>query len=135
MTSHRSTRIVKPLLVVNLALGFGLWFSPAMAGGAGLPADFPLPPGLSPCNPIVMDGKNKEGRQIDCEWHNVDQHAVYTFYLAALPKAGYTLLPGAQEVDQPSFHMAAIYFEKGKYKGAMIINGAKDLTVQLYQAP
>ena len=61
----------------------------AATSGPGLPADFPLPPGLSPCKPLDASG------EIICEWHNVDGSAIYKFYLGALPKAGYTLLPGA----------------------------------------
>jgi hypothetical protein len=56
------------------------------------------------------------GGEITCEGHNVDQHATYTFFLAALPKSGYALLPGAQEVDQPTYRLAAIGFTKGKRK-------------------
>ncbi|MGH7632260.1 MAG: hypothetical protein ACRENC_00925, partial [Gemmatimonadaceae bacterium] len=55
--------------------------------GPGLPSDFPLMKGLAACKPLVT------GPEVTCEWHGVNGHAVYTFYHAALPKAGYTLLP------------------------------------------
>ena len=56
----------------------------ATTAGPGLPADFPLAPGLSACKPTVV-----RGEMIFCEWHGVDGHAIYTFYQEALPKAGY----------------------------------------------
>jgi hypothetical protein len=53
---------------------------------------------------------------------------MFTFYKDALPKAGYTLLPGAQEA--PGAHyMAGMGFKKGSAKGAVSIAGG-DLTVQ-----
>ncbi|HWW86885.1 MAG TPA: hypothetical protein VNZ26_24990 [Vicinamibacterales bacterium] len=39
-------------------------------------------------------------------------HAVFTFYIQALPKAGYTILPGAAEIPSQS-EQAAIGFKKG----------------------
>jgi len=96
----------------------------ATSAGPGLPADFPLAPGLSPCNPVVASG------EIICEWHGVDGHAIYTFYHEALPKAGYTLLPGALEgdVSKPSYR-GAMGFKKGSAQGAVSIVGG-DLTIQ-----
>lgn len=89
----------------------------------GLPADFPMAPGLSACKPIV------QGPEVICEWHNVNGHAIYTFYHDALPKAGYTLLPGAQEVLTPHY-LGAIGFKKGNVQGAVSIPGT-DLTIQV----
>ena len=90
--------------------------------GPGLPADFPRAPGLSACKPNVVGG------EIICEWHGVNGHAIYTFYHDALPKAGYTLLPGAQEVTTPHY-IGAIGFRKGSAQGAVSIAGG-DLTIQ-----
>jgi hypothetical protein len=129
MTAHRSVRILKPLLATCISICGAFVCSQATAGGAGLPADFPIPPGLSPCKPLVMGG------EVICEWHNVEQHSTYAFYLAALPKAGYTLLPGAQEINDATQYLAAIGFTKGKTKGALMINSAKDLKVQVIPAP
>jgi hypothetical protein len=91
--------------------------------GPGLPADFPLAPGLSACKPIV------EGPEVICEWHGIDGHAMYTFYHEALPKAGYTLLPGAAEVTKPGY-VGAMGFTKGTSKGAVTVQG-DDLTIQI----
>jgi hypothetical protein len=129
--THQTNRIVSALgalLVTGVSIFSPSAFAQA-AGGAGLPNDFPVPPGLSPCKPLVVS------REVICEWHNVDQHAMYAFFLAALPKAGYTLLPGAQEAKTPTFYMAAIGFKKGNAQGAVSINGAKDLTVQVLLGP
>lgn len=96
----------------------------ATTAGPGLPADFPLAPGLSACKPLVSGG------EIICEWHGVDGHAVYTFYHEALPKAGYALLPGAMEgdVSKPSYR-GAMGFKKGSAQGAVsIVRG--DVTIQ-----
>jgi hypothetical protein len=98
-------------------------------GATTLPSDFPQPPGLSPCKPIIIS------KEVICEWHNVDQHAMYVYYLAALPKAGYTLLPGAQEAKTPTYYLAAIGFQKGNAQGALTINGGKDLLVQIVIGP
>lgn len=99
--------------------------APAAASSAasGLPADFPLAPGLSPCRPIVT------GPETICDWHHVDGHAIYTFYHEALPKAGYTLREGAGEVSTPHY-LGIIGFEKGKLKGAVTIPNT-DLTIQV----
>jgi hypothetical protein len=129
MATHQSRRSVKPRLVTAVTICCAFVFSQATAGGAALPADFPAPPGLSPCKPLVVGG------EVICEWHNVDQHAMYAFYLAALPKAGYTLLPGAQEANEATYYLAAIGFKKGKTTGALTINNARDLTVQVLPAP
>jgi hypothetical protein len=96
----------------------------APSSGSGLPADFPMAPGLSACKAIVSGG------EIICEWHGVDGHAMYTFYHEALPKAGYTLLPGALEGDiaKPSYR-GAMGFKKGSAQGAVSIVGG-DLTIQ-----
>jgi hypothetical protein len=91
--------------------------------GPGLPADFPLAPGLTACKPELT------GPEILCEWHGVDGHAVYAFYHDALPKAGYALLPGAQEVSAPHY-LGAMGFTKGSAKGAVTIAGS-DLTIQI----
>lgn len=91
--------------------------------GPGLPADFPLAPGLSACRPIM------QGPETICEWHGVDGHAIYTFYHEALPKAGYTLLPGAGEVTTPHY-LGAIGFKKGASQGAVSVTGT-DLTIQI----
>jgi hypothetical protein len=104
-------------------------FAQSATGVTGLPGDFPLPPGLSPCKPVIIS------KEVMCEWHNVDQHAMYAFYFAALPKAGYTLLPGAQEANTPTFYLAAIGFTKGSVQGAVTINGGKDLIVQVLVGP
>jgi hypothetical protein len=129
MTSHQSNRIVKSLLLTGVSICCVFVFSQATAGGTGLPADFPVPPGLTPCKPLVVGG------EVICTWHNVDQHAMYAFFLAALPKAGYILLPGAQEANEATYYLAAIGFTKGKTQGALTINSAKDLTVQVLPAP
>ena len=97
--------------------------APAASAGPGLPADFPLAPGLSACKPIVT------GPEVICEWHGVDQHAMYTLYHDALPKAGYTLLPGASEATTP-FYLGAIGFKKGRVQGAVTVHGG-DLTIQV----
>ena len=129
MRSHQSNRMAKPLRVTGVLICCALVFAQATPASAGLPADFPVPPGLSPCKPLVM------GREVICEWHNVERHAIYAFYLAALPKAGYTLLPGAGEVNQAPYYLAEIGFTKGKTKGALRIDSAKDLKVQILSAP
>lgn len=91
--------------------------------GPGRPADFPIAPGLSKCQPIVT------GPEVICEWHGADGHAVYEFYHAALPKAGYILLPGAAETTSPKY-LGALGFSKGDVKGAVTIQGG-DVTVQV----
>ena len=95
----------------------------AATSGPGLPADFPLAPGLGPCTPTVT------GPEVICEWHDVDGHAVYTFYHEALPKAGYTLLPGAGETSTPGY-FGAMGFTKGSSKGAVTVAGGT-LTIQI----
>jgi hypothetical protein len=118
-----------PMLSVAFLMCDGSAFAQGATGVTGLPSDFPIPPGLSPCKPVIVS------KEVICEWHNVDQHATYAFYLAALPKAGYTLLPGAQEAKTPTFYMAAIGFTKGSSQGAVTINGGKDLIVQVLLGP
>lgn len=110
--------IVKTVGTISLALATTLL-------GPGLPADFPLATGLKACKPTVV------GPEVICEWKNVDGHAVYTFYHAALPKAGYTLLPGALEGDiaKPSYR-GAMGFKKGAVQGAVSIVGT-GLTIQV----
>ncbi len=95
----------------------------ATTAGPGLPAEFPLAPGLSACKAVVT------GPEIICDWHGVDGHAIYTFYHDALPKAGYSLLPGAQEATTPSY-LAAIGFTKGDLKGSLVVSGT-NLTIQI----
>ena len=130
---HQISRSVAALAFLILNVASLMCDVPAFAQGAtgvtGLPSDFPLPPGLSPCKPVIIS------KEVICEWHNVDQHATYAFYLAALPKAGYTLLPGAQETNTPTFYLAAMGFKKGSAQGAVTINGGKDLTVQVLLGP
>lgn len=96
-------------------------------GRAGLPADFPIAPGLSACHPIVT------GPEVICDWKGVDGHAVYMFYHDALPKAGYTLLPGAGEQTSPS-EMGAIGFKKGSVSGAITVRGTS-VTIQVLTCP
>lgn len=92
--------------------------------GPGLPADFPLAPGLSACKPLVAS------TEVICTWHGVDAHAIYQFYLTALPKAGYTILPGALKDSPPDYHgPLALGFKKGSAQGAVTIAGG-DLTIQ-----
>jgi hypothetical protein len=91
--------------------------------GPGLPADFPVAPKLSACKPTVI------AQEVICDWHNVDGHAVFTFYMQALPKAGYTILPGAAEIPSQN-EQAVIGFKKGDVKGAISITGA-DVTIQV----
>ncbi|HEY4322043.1 MAG TPA: hypothetical protein VGM77_12815 [Gemmatimonadales bacterium] len=88
-----------------------------------LPADFPLAPGLKACKPNPGTGP-----ETLCEWHNVNGHAIYLFYKTALPKAGYTILKGANEVTTPH-EMAGIGFKKGNIEGAVSVSGT-DLTIQ-----
>ncbi len=92
--------------------------------GPGLPADFPLPPGLSPCKPLVASG------EVICDWHGVpDGLAIYKFYLKALPKAGYTVL-AAKEVPPPDYKgPLALGFKKGSAQGAVTI-ASGDLSIQ-----
>ena len=97
--------------------------------GPGLPADFPLPPGLSPCKPLVASG------EIICEWRGVDENATYKFYLEALPKAGYTLLPGTLKVLPPDYHgYLALGFKKGSAQGAVTLVSGK-LSIQYLPHP
>ena len=130
---HRTGRIVAAfgflLLTSASCMCSDSAYAQSATGVTGLPSDFPLPPGLSPCKPHIVS------KEIICEWHNVDQHAMYAFYIAALPKAGYTLLPGAQEAKTPTFYMAAMGFKKGSTTGAVTINGGKDLMVQVLLSP
>lgn len=96
----------------------------ATISGPGLPADFPLDPHLSACKPMMS------GPEVICDWHKVDGHEVYTFYHEALPKAGYTLLPGALEADvsKPSYR-GVMAFKKGSAQGAVSISGG-ELSIQ-----
>lgn len=95
----------------------------AAIAGPGLPADFPLAPGLSACKPQMSGG------EVVCDWHNVDGHAVYTFYHKALPKAGYTLLGALEgDVSKPSYR-GVLGFKKGSAQGAVSIAGS-NLTIQ-----
>jgi hypothetical protein len=94
--------------------------------GPGLPADFPLDPALSPCKPVIA------GPEVSCDWHGVDGHQVYAFYIEALPKAGYGLIPGSIEgnVGKPSYR-GAIRFKKGSVLGAVNISGGY-VSIQLF---
>lgn len=89
-----------------------------------LPAGFPLAPGLTPCKPSPAGGKSTL-----CEWHNVNAHAVYLFYMTALPKAGYTILKGSYEVTSPH-ETGEIGFTKGTLEGGLsVIN--TDIRIQV----
>jgi hypothetical protein len=101
----------------------GLLIIVTATAGPGLPADFPLAPTLTACKPIVT------GPEVICDWHHVDGPKVYKFYHDSLPKAGYTLLPGAGEVTTPNYR-GAMGFKKGKSQGAVTIVGS-DLTIQV----
>ncbi|MEP6573794.1 MAG: hypothetical protein ABJD11_13910 [Gemmatimonadota bacterium] len=106
----------------GLATAFALAIT-ALSASPGLPADFPLAPGLSACKPRVVGG------EVICDWHGVDGHAVYTFYHEALPKAGYTLLGALEgDVSKPSYR-GVMGFKKGSAQGAVSIAGS-DLTIQ-----
>jgi hypothetical protein len=92
--------------------------------GPGLPADFPIPPGLKPCKPLVASG------EIICDWHGVgDGRPIYNFYLKALPKAGYTLLRVKEELPADYKGPLALGFKKGSAQGAVTIAGG-DLSIQ-----
>ena len=91
--------------------------------GPALPTGFPMAPGLTACKPIGR------GPETICEWHHIDGPKMYKFYHDALPKAGYTLLPGANEVTKPNY-LGAMGFKKGKTHGAVTIQGT-DLTIQV----
>lgn len=102
----------------------GLSAAAITTAGPGLPADFPLTPKLSACKPLVM------GPEVICDWHAVaDPHAVYVFYHAALPKAGYTLIPGGPELTTPR-EFGSIGFKKGNVQGAVSVVGT-DVTIQV----
>jgi hypothetical protein len=94
-----------------------------LTAGPGLPADFPLAPNLPACHPVVISS------EVICDWHNQDGHAVFTFYMQALPKAGYTILPGAQEITSPR-EQGAIGFKKGGVQGAVSVTGT-DVSIQV----
>jgi hypothetical protein len=100
--------------------------SAVTSSGSGLPADFPLDPALSPCKPVIA------GPEVICDWHGVDGHQVYAFYIEALPKAGYGLIPGSIEgnVGKPSYR-GAIRFKKGSVLGAVNISGGY-VSIQLF---
>jgi hypothetical protein len=108
--------------ISTLRIGGVLGIAAAIAG-PGLPADFPIAPGLTACKPIVM------GPQVICEWHHVDGPKVYKFYHDSLPKGDYTLLPGANEMTTPNY-LGAMGFKKGKSQGGVTIVGS-DLTIQV----
>jgi hypothetical protein len=91
--------------------------------GPGLPADFPVDPNLPACKPIVT------GPEVICDYHQVDGHAVFTFYMQALPKAGYKILDGAGEQSTPK-EFGAIGFSKGGVQGAITITGT-DASIQV----
>ncbi|HMI57239.1 MAG TPA: hypothetical protein VK511_04280 [Gemmatimonadaceae bacterium] len=87
--------------------------APTASSGPGLPADFPIDPALSACKPIIS------GPEVNCDWHDIDGHAAYTFFHDALPKAGYTL-DAAKEAPPPHY-MGFLAFRKGNVKGAISI--------------
>ena len=97
----------------------------AAALGPGLPADFPLAPSLPACKPIVS------GPEVICDFEKVDGHAVFTFYMQALPKAGYTILDGSAEQSTPK-ELGAIGFKKGDVQGAITITGSNVSIQVLY---
>ena len=94
-------------------------------GGPGLPADFPVAPSLPACHPIVT------GPEVICDYETVDGHAVFTFYMQALPKAGYKILDGAAETSTPH-EFGAIGFSKGGVQGAITITGTSVSIQVLY---
>jgi hypothetical protein len=98
--------------------------------GLGLPADFPLAPGLSACVPIVIN------HEVICDWHGVDTRAVYDFYHDALPKAGYTLVGGARDMmDFSAPHKPGqLSFKKGKVTGAVLVID-NDLKIEVITPP
>jgi len=104
-----------PSLIASIAL--------VATVGPGLPADFPLAPNLAACKPVVVSA------EVICDWHNADGHAVFTFYMQALPKAGYTILPGAQEITSPN-EQGVIGFKKAGVKGAVTVTGG-DVSIQV----
>jgi hypothetical protein len=80
---------------------------------------------LKPCKPLVASG------EIICDWHGVaDGAAIYKFFLKALPKAGYTLLPGTLKEVPPNYHgYLGLGFKKGTAQGAVTI-ASGDLSIQ-----
>ena len=102
----------------------------AATAGPGLPADFPLAPGLSACHPIVIK------HEVICDWHGVDTRAVYAFYHDALPKAGYTLDGGANDrmdLSAPN-KPGQLSFKKGKVTGAVLVIDS-DLKIEVITPP
>ncbi|HEY2898378.1 MAG TPA: hypothetical protein VGJ12_14655, partial [Gemmatimonadaceae bacterium] len=104
--------------------------SVAATGGPGLPADFPLAPGVGACHPIVIK------HEVICDWHGVDTRAVYAFYHDALPKAGYTLDGGARDtMDLSAPHEPGqLSFKKGKVTGAILVIDS-DLKIEVITPP
>lgn len=101
--------------------------SAAATGGPGLPADFPLAPGLSACHPIVIT------HEVICEWHGVDTPAVYDFYHDALPRAGYTL--SGDKMDRSAPHQPGqLPFKKGNVSGAVLVIDS-DLKIEAITPP
>jgi len=99
----------------------------AATAGPGLPADFPLAPGLSACRPLVIN------HEVICDWHGVDTRAVYDFYHDALPKAGYTLVGGKMDSSAP--HEAGqLSFKKGAVTGAVLVIDS-DLKIEVITPP
>lgn len=95
--------------------------------GSGLPADFPLAPGLSACRPIVVNHESI------CDWHGVDTPAVYDFYHDALPKAGYALVGGTMDRSAPH-KPGQISFKKGNVTGAVLVVDS-DLKIEVISPP
>lgn len=96
----------------------------------GLPADFPLAPGLSACHPIVIK------HEVICDWQGVDTRAVYDFYHDALPKAGYALDGGARDrmdLSAPN-HPGQLSFKKGNVTGAVLVIDS-DVKIEVITPP
>lgn len=99
----------------------------AATAGSGLPADFPMAPGLSACRPIVVN------HEIICDWHGVDTPAIYDFYHDALPKAGYALVGGKMDRSAPH-EPGQISFKKGNVTGAVLVIDS-DLKIEVISPP
>lgn len=99
----------------------------AATAGPGLPADFPLAPGLSACVPLVVN------HEVICDWHGVDTPAIYDFYHDALPKAGYALVGGTMDRSAPHAP-GQLSFKKGNVTGAVLVVDS-DLKIEVITPP
>lgn len=99
----------------------------AATAGPGLPADFPLAPGLSACLPLMVN------HEVICDWHGVDTRAVYDFYHDALPKAGYILDGGKMDRSAPH-EPGQLSFKKGNVTGAVLVIDS-DLKIEVITPP